>query len=149
MDETAAGAFSRRLAGEPPDSILAFADQLAAVLHALDSPERPDQLVIDPTVGDDPFSMSDDTLLYARCAVVAAGRSDWEQVLAEPAAMAGRWQVFDSEWLHGCARRLRAGLRESARSRRPALVRDGFNPRDLERHGYEFRHRQPADGGGF
>ena len=43
--------------------------------------------------------MSDDVFLYARCAVVAAGHPTWERVVADPAAMAGSWSIFDGEWL--------------------------------------------------
>lgn len=92
-----------RLAEQSPADIVAFADHLAQVLHELDGPERAAQLVVDPTVDDEPMTMSDDLFLYARCAVVAAGRRTFDVVLADPAQMARTWPVFDGEHLLGVA----------------------------------------------
>ena len=47
--------------------------------------------------------MSEDLFLYARCAVVAAGRWAFDEVLADPSQMAGTWPVFDGEHLLGMA----------------------------------------------
>ena len=99
IDERAAHQLAARLSTVAPDRITGFADRLAEAVYALDSPDRADQPVTDPTAGDDPISMSDDLFLYARCAVVAAGRARWQQVLNDPTAMASRWPVFDGEWL--------------------------------------------------
>ncbi len=98
-----AAALATRLATHEPDDILAFADHLAALLHGLDNPDAAAQLVVDPAVGSDPFSMSDDLFLYARCAVVAAGPLAYERVLTDPTQMAGSWPVFNGEFLLGIA----------------------------------------------
>ncbi len=103
IDEGKAGALTARLATYPPADILAFADHLAKLLYGLDNPDSAAQLAVDPTVGSDPFSMSDDVFLYARCAVVSAGPLVYERVLTDPTQMAGSWPVFDGEYLLGIA----------------------------------------------
>jgi hypothetical protein len=70
---------------------IGFAESLAAVLHELDREvlvrrtirwaDAPDQ---------DPIPLSDDTFLYLRCAVVAAGRATVDAVLADPAVLESR-----------------------------------------------------------
>lgn len=45
------------------------------------------------------MSMGDDLFLYTRCAVVAAGRSTFSRVRADPTAIAGTWYAFDGEHL--------------------------------------------------
>ena len=99
IDEESAEALSTRLALRPAEEIVQFADHLASLLYDLDSPTAAAQLVTDPTAGEDPFELSDDLFLYARCAVVAAGRDAYERVLADPTALAGEWPVFDGEFL--------------------------------------------------
>lgn len=42
---------------------------------------------------DDEALLSDDGFLYARCAVIAAGRRRYEQVLADPTSFGGTWDT--------------------------------------------------------
>lgn len=99
IDQQSATELSERLSARPAKEIRDFADQLASALYALDSSERADQPIVDPSEGDQPIPMSDDIFLYARCAVVAAGRTAWESAVAQPSAMAGSRPVYDGEWL--------------------------------------------------
>lgn len=103
VDEERAQTLTVRLTERAPGDIVAFADPLAQALYELDSPQHAAQLVIDPTADDEPMSMSDDLFLYARCAVVAAGRRTFDRVLADPSQLAGSWPVFDGEFLLGVA----------------------------------------------
>ena len=41
--------------------------------------------------------MSADAFLHLRCAVVAAGRATYEQVLADPSQLAGMWDAEEAE----------------------------------------------------
>lgn len=85
--------------------VVAFAEALARALHDLDTPAHFGQRVHDVSEPDDApaMAMSADVFLYARCAVVAAGRETWTRTVADPAAMAGRWEVADGELLLGVA----------------------------------------------
>ena len=83
--------------------IESFDDRLHEAVHALDGPAWFDQPVTDPGLtaadlqaflaelesggGDD--TLRSDGFLFARAAVVAAGRRTYEEVLAEPALFAG------------------------------------------------------------
>jgi hypothetical protein len=83
--------------------IEAFDDELHEVVHALDGRPWYEQPVIDPGVselqleaflgellaggGDDALAV--DGFLFARAAVVAAGRETYERVLADPTQFAG------------------------------------------------------------
>jgi hypothetical protein len=72
-------AFARlcgRLAARRPDEIIAFADHLARALHALDTPAH--------FAAVRPYIAGDDSFLYIRCAVVAAGGKTAEHGHAEP-----------------------------------------------------------------
>lgn len=77
----------------------AFARDFARALEALNTPAHAAQLVRDESEPlDSPLlPMSDDVFLSARCAVIAAGREEWERVVADPAALSGRWRVADGE----------------------------------------------------
>ncbi|MHB9847778.1 DUF4240 domain-containing protein [Streptomyces krungchingensis] len=75
----------RRLAAElsdrPVSDIHGFAERLAEALYRLDQEKFGTLPVVDLTRRDgEPFPQSADSFLYARCAVVAAGRSVWESV---------------------------------------------------------------------
>ncbi|XVU21273.1 DUF4240 domain-containing protein [Actinoplanes sp. CA-054009] len=67
-----------RLAQRSEDDITGFADRLATLLAALDTPGH---LAAAHTASDDVF-------LYVRCAVVAAGRGTYEKVLRTPDRLA-------------------------------------------------------------
>ncbi|WP_435736008.1 DUF4240 domain-containing protein [Cellulosimicrobium sp. PMB13] len=77
----------------------AFARDFARAVEALNTPAHAAQLVRDESEPlDSPLlPMSDDVFLSARCAVIAAGREEWERVVADPAALSGRWRVADGE----------------------------------------------------
>lgn len=99
VDGISSAELTLRLTIKGPDQIIAFADHLAAALYAIDHPVGADQLIRDPTAGNEPMTMGDDLFLYARCAAVAAGRAKWEQIVADPTRMAGTWHAFDGEFL--------------------------------------------------
>jgi hypothetical protein len=107
-----------------------FGDHFRAALAALDTAEHLRQPVRD--VDDPPGSVlpmtGGDAFLYARCAVVGAGRSAWESVVAEPPAFAARpWQMADGELL--------LALVESAYDERTG-ERFELEPVDLELPGW-------------
>lgn len=83
-------------------AICSFADHLAAALYAVDSRDRMAQPIRDTADGPDSpaFPLSKEVFLYARCAVVLAGRDTWQQVAADPAAMAGTWDLGAEELLY-------------------------------------------------
>ena len=83
------------LAQRPPEEIEGFEDQLAEALHALDTRAHFTQPVRDAEDGavGEPLALSDDSFLYARAAVVAAGRDVYRRVAADPAAFAGTWDL--------------------------------------------------------
>lgn len=81
-------------------SIIAFAEQLAAAVHALDTPEHLAQPVRDegdPTA----LPLSPDVFRWARAAVVATGEKTWRHVLEDPAAFARTWPIEASIELLG------------------------------------------------
>lgn len=71
-----------------------FAERLAAVLYELDREVLAKRTVRWADSPDaDPIPLSDDTFLYLRCAVVAAGRPTVLAVLADPAVLESRlWE---------------------------------------------------------
>ena len=91
------------LAELPRGEIESFDDQLHDVIHQLDGPAWYEQPVHDPGIselqlevllaevlaggGDD--TLAADGFLFARAAVVAAGRQTYQQVLADPRQFAG------------------------------------------------------------
>lgn len=79
-----------------------FAEHLAKALWDIDSRDRIAQPVRDTADGPDGpvFPLSSDVFLYARCAVVIAGRQTWQRVLQDPAAMAGTWDLGAEEILY-------------------------------------------------
>ena len=83
-------------------AICSFADQLATVLFALDSRDRMAQPIRDTADGPDSpaFPLSKEVFLYARCAVVLAGRDTWQRVVDDPSAMAGTWDLGAEELLY-------------------------------------------------
>ncbi|MEU4039347.1 DUF4240 domain-containing protein [Streptomyces collinus] len=85
LDGEAGEAGCLRLAEElselPVHDIEGFAERLAEALYRLDQEKFGTLPVADLTLRDGaPFPQSADSFLYARCAVVAAGRSVWESV---------------------------------------------------------------------
>jgi hypothetical protein len=70
-----------------PGAITAFADRLAAKLHALDTRAHARQMGVSAYRDEDPDAFSADAFLYARCAVVVNGPAYYAQVLAEPRHM--------------------------------------------------------------
>ena len=71
-----------------------FAERLSAVLYELDREALAERTVRWADAPDhDPIPLSDDTFLYLRCAVVAAGRPTVDAVLADPAVLESRlWE---------------------------------------------------------
>lgn len=84
------------------ERIVSFAEHLAAALYAIDSRDRMSQPVRDTADGPNSpaFPLSKEVFLYARCAVVLAGRSTWQKVVDDPAAMAGTWDLGAEEILY-------------------------------------------------
>ena len=99
IDAESPSELSAQLAQRGTDDIKAFSDVLAELVYAIDSRDRAEQLIVDPSEGDEPMSMGDDLFLYARCAVVIEGRDAYQRVLEDPPAMAGRWYAFEAEHL--------------------------------------------------
>ncbi|MFD0264387.1 DUF4240 domain-containing protein [Kitasatospora indigofera] len=85
------------LAELPPARIVDFEERLAEALYRLDRREFGVLPVIDMSSPGKPFPQSDDSFLYSRCAVVAAGRAEYEAVLADPA----RFAPHTATTLHG------------------------------------------------
>ncbi|MFE4593593.1 DUF4240 domain-containing protein [Streptomyces laurentii] len=81
-------ALTERLRRGPVDVVTGFAEQLSWLLYRLDGPAWGEQ-----------GEQSGDSFLYARAAVVAAGRAQYEHVLANPAAFAP--YVDDLVWAEG------------------------------------------------
>ncbi|HET9657093.1 MAG TPA: DUF4240 domain-containing protein [Kineosporiaceae bacterium] len=106
-DEQRVRRLTDELAAGDPARILTFADDLALVVHALDTPAHAGQPVRDhsdpPAVPTIPLSPRG--FLLARLAVVAGGRHSWERALADPAALAGAWDLAGAAALAGIAPR--------------------------------------------
>ena len=86
------------LGGLPPTAITGFEERLAEALYRLDRREFGTLPVIDMCEpGKEPFPQSADSFLCSRCAVVAAGRSLYEAVLAGRTPFA----PFTATTLHG------------------------------------------------
>ncbi|MFF8865863.1 DUF4240 domain-containing protein [Streptomyces sp. NPDC015139] len=80
-DEAGCGRLAAELSKRPVSDIQGFAERLAEALYRLDQEKFGTLPVADLTLRDgEPFPQSADSFLYARCAVVAAGRSVWESV---------------------------------------------------------------------
>lgn len=101
-EEPGLSRLSTALAATSPERITGFADRLAEVLHALDTPGHFGQEVRDLEDPPDAPTMplSEDTFLYLRCAVVAAGRRAYGIVLADPDRLAGAWQMDGESLLY-------------------------------------------------
>ena len=74
-----------RLADAPVRQILDFADLLSGIIYALDGPEYAKNIGEDAWSPDRYFSV--DNFLYARCCVVANGKTAYEKALLDPASM--------------------------------------------------------------
>ncbi|WP_328558224.1 DUF4240 domain-containing protein [Streptomyces sp. NBC_00358] len=83
-----------------PD-IIGFAERHAEALYRLDQEKFGTLPVADMTDRNgEPFPQSADVFLYARCAVVAAGRAVWEGVFFDVDKFAPYTSTeFDGEWL--------------------------------------------------
>lgn len=101
-DPEGIAALTEDLSHGPADRITSFAEHLAVALYALDTRERMSQPVRDTADGPESpaFPLSNEVFLYARCAVVAAGREVWQQVLGQPAAMSNTWDLGAEELLY-------------------------------------------------
>ncbi|MFB8166338.1 DUF4240 domain-containing protein [Kitasatospora purpeofusca] len=75
---------SEELAAGPVEEIAGFGERLAEALYRLDREEYGTQRAVDPELPGESLPLSDDGFLYARAAVVAAGRAAYERVLGEP-----------------------------------------------------------------
>jgi hypothetical protein len=103
VDDDAIGRLVQSLAGLPKADVQSFDDLLHEAVYSLDGPEWYVQPVTDPGVtelelealvaevlaggGDD--ALREDGFLFARAAVVAAGRETYQQVLGDPTLFAG------------------------------------------------------------
>ncbi|WP_371616265.1 DUF4240 domain-containing protein [Streptomyces sp. NBC_00454] len=73
------------LSREPVDQIIGFGERLAEALYRLDRADFGTLPVLGMEQPDgSPFPQSDDGFLYARAAVVAAGRRTYESVFGHP-----------------------------------------------------------------
>ncbi|MBC6993913.1 DUF4240 domain-containing protein [Neolewinella lacunae] len=81
----------KKLAAMPVVNIYLFADKLAEKLFELDTRSHGEAYL--QQVGEDDISIDD--FLYARCAVVAEGKSYFEEVLQDPQAISGE-STFES-----------------------------------------------------
>ncbi|WP_329030679.1 DUF4240 domain-containing protein [Streptomyces sp. NBC_01423] len=80
---------AKRLSRRPLPDITAFAEHHAEALYRLDQEQFGSLPVVGMTTETGaPFPQSGDSFLYARCAVVAAGREAWESALSDPAEFA-------------------------------------------------------------
>ncbi|MEV0091188.1 DUF4240 domain-containing protein [Streptomyces sp. NPDC050738] len=73
--EQLAAALTQRLANAPLPMVIGFAEQLSWMLYRLDREVYGREL-------------PGDAFLYTRCAIVAAGRATYEQILHDPSAFA-------------------------------------------------------------
>lgn len=104
MDDEGVGRLTDALRRKGKPAARGFAERLAAVLYDLDREVLARQSVRWADAPDrEPIPLSDDTFLYLRCAVVAAGRPTVDAVLADPAALENRL------WEHGEALLYAAG----------------------------------------
>ncbi|GAB7042715.1 MULTISPECIES: DUF4240 domain-containing protein [Catenuloplanes] len=85
--DAAVATLTAELAGRPVNEITAFADHLAVVVHAIDTPAHASFV----PGGAEAF-------LAARCAVVAAGRETYLRVFGDPPAIA-EFASPGAEWL--------------------------------------------------
>ncbi|MFJ5937390.1 DUF4240 domain-containing protein [Streptomyces sp. NPDC093071] len=92
---------AEELSRRPVPDIIGFAERHAEALYRLDQEKFGTLPVIDLTDRDgSPFPQSSDTFLYARCAVVAAGRTVWESVFFDVDGFAPYTSTeYDGEWL--------------------------------------------------
>jgi len=99
--EDAVQELTDRVALLPRPEVAAFAEHLAAALAALDTGPHRRQVVRDVSEphGGPALPTSEETFLFVRCAVVAAGRQAWARVVAEPPRLAGAWHLVDGELL--------------------------------------------------
>jgi hypothetical protein len=105
LDGEATDASCQRLAEElsrrsVPD-IIGFAERHAEALYRLDQEKFGTLPVANLTTRDgSPFPQSADVFLYARCAVVAAGRAVWERVFFDVDMFVPYTSSeYDGEWL--------------------------------------------------
>ncbi len=101
------------LAALPLRSIYGFADVLARKLYELDTrrhaAETGENALREPMTDDDHFSA--DEFLYARCCVVANGKSLFEKVLRDPAEMPKDLEFESLLTIAGKAYRAKTGRR--------------------------------------
>lgn len=102
VDDVALEPLGRALSELSTRRMTEFGEQFRAALAALDTEAHLGQPVRD--IDDPPGAAlpmtGGDVFLYARCAVVGAGRTAWETVVADPVEFAARpWQMADGELL--------------------------------------------------
>ncbi|MFJ8720200.1 DUF4240 domain-containing protein [Streptomyces sp. NPDC093269] len=92
---------AQELATRPVPEIIGFAERLSEALYRLDQEKFGLLPVADMTDRDgSPFPQSGDHFLYARCAVVAAGRAVYEAVFFDASKFAPFTDTtYDGEWL--------------------------------------------------
>ncbi|MER5352639.1 DUF4240 domain-containing protein [Kitasatospora sp. NPDC002551] len=83
--EDACGHLTEVLSREPVSQIIGFGERLAEALYRLDQADFGTLPVLGMELADgSPFPQSDDSFLYSRAAVVAAGRQAYESVFGHP-----------------------------------------------------------------
>ena len=91
VDDTGVSALTATLQAQGGKASRRFAERLAAVLYELDREVLAERTIRWADSPDDPpIPLSDDSFPYLRCAVVAAGRSAVDAVLADPAVLESR-----------------------------------------------------------
>ncbi|MEU0414745.1 DUF4240 domain-containing protein [Streptomyces griseorubiginosus] len=100
-DEESVDSLVAELSQQNETDIVAFSEALAEALWRLDTEAHFNQPVrdIDDPEDEETLPLSDDAFLYLRCAVIAAGRERYEQVLFDPTALAGEWDFSEAELL--------------------------------------------------
>lgn len=142
VDEVALQPLGRALNKLSSKHMTEFGEHFRAALAALDTEAHVRQPVrdVDDPPGEALPMTGGDVFLYARCAVVGAGRAAWEAVVADPAAFSARpWQMAEGELL--------LALVENAYDERTGEVFE-LEPRDWEspdwfNSGYGFDMKVP------
>lgn len=93
-DDAAVARLRDALTGSTPDEIEAFDRQLQAHLASLEQPRYAGPITQLPGIAG-----SDDAALFARCAIVAAGRETYTAILEHPELVDRPWDIFGADLL--------------------------------------------------
>lgn len=117
------------LANGPRRRILRFDDALARALHNLDLHALAVQPVSEPDdAADEPAPLSDDGFVYARCALIVAGRQRYEQVLNDHSTFAGCWSTDGEALLDAAGEAWQRLTGEEWEHEPPVDIETGSNP---------------------